>query len=81
MAKFIEMAFYMVKILYNKEKYGFILSLIIFIPIIIRISFKLFFHNITGDNDQLNKYKFRFKGLINSILGRKSYLRLENMKY
>ena len=65
----------------TKKKYGFILSLIIFIPIIIRISFKLFFHNITGDNDQLNKYKFRFKGLINSILGRKSYLRLENMKY
>ncbi len=63
----------------TKKKHGFTLSFLIFIPVIIRIIFKLILHNLTGNNKLLDKYKFRFKGLYNSIIGKKSYLRLEDI--
>ncbi len=62
-----------------KKKYGFILSLILFLPTIIRAIFKIMYHNVNNDDEKLIKYKYRIKGLYNSIKGKKSYLRLENM--
>ncbi len=63
-----------------KKKYGFILSLILFLPTIVRILFKLFFHSIFFNEDMLRKYRFRFCGLYHSILGNKSFLRLNHIK-
>ena len=62
-----------------KKKYGFILSLILFLPTIIRAIFKIMYHNVNNDDEKLIKYKYRIKGLYNPIKGKKSYLRLENM--
>ena len=63
-----------------KKKYGILISLIFFVPIIIRIFFKLTFYSIFYNKDILRKYKFRLSGLFNSIIGNKSYLRLNHIK-
>ena len=69
------MAFYMVKILFYEKKYGLIISIIIFIPLIVRTNYKIIFHNIFKNQDRLDKYKFRLDGLLKSIQGKKSFLR------
>ena len=63
-----------------KKKYGILISLIFFVPIIFRIFFKLTFYSIFYNKDILRKYKFRLSGLFNSIIGNKSYLRLNHIK-
>ena len=64
----------------NKKKFGFIFSFIIFLPIIIRILFRLSLYSIFYDKKKLVKYKFRLSGLYNSIIGNNSYLRLKDIK-
>lgn len=64
----------------SKKKFGFIASLIIFIPIIIRIFFRLALYKLTNNTQKLDKYKYRLNGLINSILNKKSFLRIEDIK-
>ena len=59
---------------YNK-KFGKIISLTIFVPTIIRIKFKIFLNIILNNKEQIEKYKIRLDGLINSIKGKKSSLR------
>jgi N-acetylglucosaminyl-diphospho-decaprenol L-rhamnosyltransferase len=63
------------KFYFNKKKYGKSISLLIFLPIIIRIIFKIFLNKLIKDDKQLQKYKIRYNGLINSIKGYKSNLR------
>ena len=63
------------KFYFNKLKYGKLISLIIFIPLIIRIIFKLSFFRIINDKKKGNKYSFRLDGLVSSILNKKSNLR------
>jgi N-acetylglucosaminyl-diphospho-decaprenol L-rhamnosyltransferase len=63
------------KFYFNKKKYGELISLLIFLPIITRIIFKIFLNKLIKDDKQLQKYKFRYDGLINSIKGYKSSLR------
>ena len=63
------------KYYYYKSKYGKILSILIFIPIIIRIILRLLFYKILKDKKNFEKYKFRLSGLISSVLGKKSSLR------
>jgi len=60
---------------FNQKKYGKFLSVMIFIPIFIRINFKILFYKILRNENMLNKYKFRLDGLVNSIQGKKSSLR------
>ena len=67
------------KFYFYKKKYGFLLSFIIFLPIMFRVILRLFFYILIGKNNKLDKYKFRFMGLYNSIIGKKSFLRLENI--
>ena len=66
------------KFYFSKKKIGFTLSLFLFIPIILRITFRIILYNILRNNQKLNKYKFRLAGLYNSIIGNKSFLRLEH---
>jgi N-acetylglucosaminyl-diphospho-decaprenol L-rhamnosyltransferase len=63
------------KYYYNKSKYGKILSILIFTPLIIRIIVRLIFYKILKDKKNFEKYKFRLNGLISSVIGRKSSLR------
>ncbi len=63
------------KFYFNKKKYGKLISLLIFLPIIIRIIFKIFLNKIIKNEKRLKKYNTRYDGLINSIKGNKSSLR------
>lgn len=63
------------KFYFYKKKYGKNLSIIIFIPTLIRIFLKLFFYRIVNNKQQLSKYKIRLDGLLSSIKGKKSFLR------
>ena len=64
----------------SKKKYGFSLTILFFIPIILRIFFRLSLYKITKNKKKLKKYQFRYDGLYNSILGKKSFLRLSHIK-
>ena len=63
---------------YNKH-YGAIISLIFFFPIIIRSIFKILIFKIFNNNEKLEKYQTRLNGLLNSILGKKSYKRIDQI--
>ena len=63
------------KFYFYKKKYGKNIALIIFIPIILRIYFKIMVNKLLNNKKNLKKYKYRLDGLINSIKGNKSYLR------
>ena len=63
------------KFYFYKKKYGKKIALILFIPTISRIYFKIIINKFFNNKKKLKKYKFRLDGLINSIKGNKSYLR------
>jgi len=63
------------KYYFNKKRYGKFLSLIIFIPLLIRILFRIIIYKTTKNNILLDKYLARFDGLIKSMKGKKSNLR------
>ena len=60
---------------YKKHK-GKILAIILFIPVLIRILFKIFLTNVIFDRENNRKYKIRLSGLISSILDKKSFKRI-----
>ena len=64
----------------SRKKYGKMVSLFLFLPLIIRILFRLFIYKITNNHQKFTKFKFRFNGLYNSIKGNKSFLRIEDIK-
>ena len=64
------------KFYYYRKHYSLILSLLYFTPIILRIKFRIIFYTMMGDKKKIDKYKTRWSGLINSINGNKSYLRV-----
>ena len=66
------------KFYYYRKHYSLPLTLLYFVPIILRIRFKIIFHILKGDKKNIEKYKARWSGLINSIYGKKSYLRVQN---
>ena len=63
------------KFYFHKKKYGKLLSLIIFVPLLVRILFKIILYTITKNEISSIKYKTRFDGLLKSIKGQKSDLR------
>ena len=63
------------KFYFYKKKYGKNIALIVFIPVILRIYFKIIINGLLNNRKKLKKYKLRLDGLINSIKGNKSYLR------
>ena len=66
------------KFYYYRKHYSLIWTLLYFTPIILRIKFRIIFHTMKGDKKKIDKYKTRWSGLINSINGKKSYLRVQN---
>ncbi|MDC3039090.1 glycosyltransferase [Candidatus Pelagibacter sp.] len=64
------------KFYFFKKHYGYIISLIYFLPILLRTYVKMIFFEITSKNK--NKYRVRFDGLISAIKGLKSYKRINN---
>ena len=67
------------KFYFSKKKYGLLTSFFLFIPTLIRIFLRLILYKVIKDNKKLTKYKYRFNGLYNSILGKKSFLRLKDI--
>ncbi len=63
------------KFYFHKKKYGKLLSLIIFLPLLVRILFRIILYTITRNEISSVKYKIRFDGLIKSIKDQKSDLR------
>ena len=63
------------KFYFYKKKYGKLLSLIIFLPLLVRILFRIIIYTITKNEISTTKYKTRFDGLLKSIKGQKSDLR------
>ncbi|MBD1166416.1 glycosyltransferase [Pelagibacterales bacterium SAG-MED07] len=64
------------KFYYFKKHYGFIFAILYFMPIIIRINFRIILYGIKKDNINLIKYKTRKSGLYSSILNQKSSKRI-----
>ena len=60
---------------FSKKKYGKLLSIIIFTPLLIRILLKIRWYKITNNKILLSKYVARFEGLLKSMKGEKSSLR------
>ena len=63
------------KFYFNKKKYGKLLSIIIFTPLLIRILLKIRWYKITNNEILLSKYVARLEGLLKSMKGEKSSLR------
>jgi len=63
------------KYYFFKKKYGRLLSLIIFIPLLIRILVRILLYKSNKKDRLLKKYKMRLDGLLKSIKGEKSNLR------
>ncbi len=64
------------KFYYFKKHYSFLFAIIYFIPIIIRIKFRIIFYSIKKETSKVEKYKIRWSGLKNSILNKKSFKRI-----
>ena len=63
------------KYYFTKKNYGLMLSLLIFLPIMIRIILRIIFYRIINKKELIEKYKYRLNGLMNSIKGKNSSLR------
>ena len=64
------------KFYFYKKKYSFLIAFFYFLPILLRLLIRIFFHSIVNDKKNSQKYKARLSGLINSILGNKSSYRI-----
>ena len=64
------------KFYYYNKHYGKVLSIIIFLPILIRIIMRIAYYKLINGNEKKDKYKIRLSGLVSSILGIKSYKRI-----
>ena len=64
------------KFYFFRKHYGYLFSLIYFIPIILRTIFKLMVYKNSNKNNMYQKYKFRYEGLKASIMGHKSLYRI-----
>ena len=64
------------KFYFFKKHYGNIFAIIYFIPVMFRILFKIFLTKLMSDEEKNKKYRIRLSGLISSILGKKSYKRI-----
>ncbi len=64
------------KFYFYKKHYGFITAIIFFLPIIIRINFRIIFYKLKNDKTNIVKYETRRSGLYSSILNHKSSKRI-----
>ena len=66
------------KYYFSTKRRGRFMSFIIFIPLLLRIYLRIAFYKILKNNISLEKYRQRLNGLISSMRGKKSDLRLNN---
>ncbi len=64
------------KFYFYKKHYGYIFALIFFLPIIIRIHYRIYLYTLKKDKINIEKYKTRRSGLFSSILNKKSFKRI-----
>ena len=64
------------KFYFNKKHYGFLSSFIKILPNLISASFKYLFYLIIFKSHQKKIYKSRVSGIINSLIGKKSFYRI-----
>ncbi len=64
------------KFYYFKKHYGFLFALIYFVPIFIRINYRVILYKLKNDKINYGKYKARRSGLYASILNQKSSKRI-----
>ena len=64
------------KFYFFKKRYALLIAFLIFLPIIFRLIIRITFHTFFGNKKQLKKYRSRWSGLFNSIVGNKSKLRV-----
>ena len=77
MKNFLVWHFIWSKFYFYRKKYTYYLAIIFFVPIILRTLVKLIFYRyIKRDTNNNDKYYFRLLGILSSILGRKSSLRI-----
>ena len=60
---------------FHKKHNGYVISLLFFLPLLIRTLIKISINNILNNEKNLKKYTYRLKGLLASIKGQKSHLR------
>jgi GT2 family glycosyltransferase len=63
------------KYYFTKKNCGIIISLLIFLPTIIRIVFRIILYKSINKKNFIQKYKYRLSGLMTSIMGKSSSLR------
>ena len=63
------------KYYYSKKNYGSLISVVIFIPILLRIIIKILFFKVSNNKIKIVKYKSRLNGLLSSMVGKRSSLR------
>ncbi len=66
------------KFYFFKKHYGKIFAIIISLPIILRIFLRMILYKLIKSN-KFVKYYYRLDGLISSILGKKSFMRLDKI--
>ena len=66
------------KFYYFKKHYGFLISMLYFLPILFRTNIKIIYFRILSDYKKMRKYKIRNDALLSSIKGEKSYKRINN---
>ena len=66
------------KFYYYRKRYGKLTALILFLPALLRIIFRICLNTISGNKVTKSKYQIRLNGLINSIKNNKSFKRIED---
>ena len=66
------------KFYYYAKRYGRSTSVVLFLPTLLRIIFRICLNTISGDKVSKSKYQIRLNGLINSIKDNKSFKRIED---
>ena len=66
------------KFYYFKKHYGFLVSMLYFLPILFRTNIKIIYFRILSKHKKMKKYKIRNDALLSSIKGEKSYKRINN---
>ena len=68
---------------YNRKIYGKIITIIIFLPALVRSLIKKYLFKFLNNKRNFDKYNYRLKGLIAAVIGKKSYFRpkAQNINY
>ena len=64
------------KFYFYRKHYGFFLTLIYFIPTLIRMLFRIFIYSLTKNEEKKNKFAVRLNALLNAIKGLNSSMRI-----